>query len=93
MNSFAITSCRDRSIFHKSEKILTFEVLNLYPDYDYPGKIKRLQVDISGAPEEDKELVLTVELQTLEGFWMGHRKAACALQARLEPMRISTWIP
>ncbi len=50
---------------------LTFEVLNLYPDYDYPGKIKRLQVDISGAPEEDKELVLTVELQTLEGVLDG----------------------
>ena len=50
---------------------LTFEVLNLYPDYDYPGKIKRLHVDISGAPEEDKELVLTVELQTLEGVLDG----------------------
>ena len=45
--------------------------MNLYPDYDYPGKIKRLHVDISGAPEEDKELVLTVELQTLEGVLDG----------------------
>lgn len=47
---------------------LTFEVLNLYPDYDYPGKIKRLDIKVEGAPEEDKTLTLEVELNDLEGF-------------------------
>lgn len=47
---------------------LTFEVLNLYPDYDYPGKIKRLDVKVEGAPDEDKTLTLEVELNDLEGF-------------------------
>ena len=41
---------------------LTFEVFNLYPNYDYPGKINRVTIDIFGLPEEDKELVVEIEL-------------------------------
>lgn len=47
---------------------LTFEVLNLNPDYDYPGKIKRLDVKVAGAPEEDKVVTVEVELNHMEGF-------------------------
>ncbi len=47
---------------------LTFEVLNLHPDYDYPGKIKRLDVKVTGAPDEDKVVTVDVELQHLDGF-------------------------
>ena len=47
---------------------LTFEVLNLYPDYDFPGKIKRLDVKVEGAPEADKRLTVEVELNHLEGY-------------------------
>ena len=47
---------------------LTFEVLNLYPDYDYPGKIKRLEVKVEGQPEEDKTLTVEIELNHIEGF-------------------------
>lgn len=39
---------------------LTFEVYNLYPDYIYPGKIKRIDIKVEGSPEEDK--LITVEL-------------------------------
>jgi len=50
---------------------LTFEVLNLYPDYDYPGKIKRLDVKVAGAPEDDKIVTVEIELNHLEGFQDG----------------------
>ena len=42
---------------------LTFQVLNLFPNYNYPGKIKRVQVLVSGAPEEDKVVTLEMEIQ------------------------------
>jgi hypothetical protein len=47
---------------------LTFEVLNLYPDYDYPGKIKRLDVKVEGALDEDKNIIVEIELNNMEGF-------------------------
>ena len=40
---------------------LTFEVYNLYPDYVYPGKIKRIDIKVEGKPTEDK--LITVELE------------------------------
>jgi len=40
---------------------LTFQVLNLFPNYNYPGKVKRVQISVSGAPEDDK--VVTCELE------------------------------
>lgn len=50
---------------------LTFEVLNLNPDYDYPGKIKRLDVTVEGAPGEDKLVTVEIELNHMEGFQDG----------------------
>lgn len=47
---------------------LTFEVLNLNPDYDYPGKIKRLNVKVEGAPEEDKKVTIEIELNHVDGM-------------------------
>lgn len=47
---------------------LTFEVLNLYPDYDYPGKIKSLRVSSEGSPDEDKLVTVEIELNDEEGF-------------------------
>lgn len=47
---------------------LTFEVLNLYPDYDYPGKIKGVEINVKGAPEEDKELVFDLFLNHIDGY-------------------------
>lgn len=47
---------------------LTFEVLNLWPDYDYPGKIKSVNITVTGAPEEDKQLTFDIELNHIEGF-------------------------
>lgn len=47
---------------------LSFEVFNLWPDYDYPGKIKRVAVNVIGNPEEDKRVVLEVELNHIDGY-------------------------
>ena len=47
---------------------LTFEVLNLFPDYDYPGKIKRLDITVEGGPEEDKEVTVEIELTHIDGL-------------------------
>ncbi|MBD5356231.1 MAG: hypothetical protein HDR88_04390 [Bacteroides sp.] len=47
---------------------LTFEVLNLFPDYDYPGKIKKVDISVTGAPDEDKHIVIELALNHEEGF-------------------------
>ena len=60
-NSLKIALCTARVIFHRYARILTFEVYNLYPDYVYPGKIIRVDIDVQGAPEEDK--IVTVEIE------------------------------
>ena len=47
---------------------LTFEVLNLFPDYDYPGKISRVEVEAKGNPHEDKVVTITLELMNKKGI-------------------------
>jgi hypothetical protein len=54
---------------------LTFEVLNLHPDYDYPGKIKRLDIKVQGAPDKDKKVIVEIELNHIEGFSDGSSEA------------------
>ena len=53
---------------------LNFEVFNLYPDYIYPGKIKRVDVRVKGAAEEDKILDVEMELHQLDGERSGASK-------------------
>lgn len=60
---------------------LTFEVLNLNPDYDYPGKIKRTEINISGAPDEDKIVTIEIELNDEEGFDDGASHAYIAINS------------
>ena len=67
---------RDR-IMHGSQYIarvrpdLTFQVLNLFPDYAYPGKIKRVDVTVHGAPNEDKLATVEMELNVTDGVFNG----------------------
>lgn len=56
---------------------LTFEVFNLFPDYNYPGKIIRTKVDVLGAPEEDKTVVFEIELKILDNAFEGASVAQC----------------
>ena len=43
-------------------KDLTFEVYNLYPDYVYPGRIIRVDIQVSGEPEADKQITIELEI-------------------------------
>ncbi|MDE2707051.1 MAG: T9SS type A sorting domain-containing protein, partial [Gemmatimonadota bacterium] len=47
---------------------LTFEVYNLYPDVVYPGRIIRVDIQIDGKPEEDKEITIELELHQENDF-------------------------
>ncbi len=47
---------------------LTFEVYNLYPDYIYPGRIKRIDIRVEGAPKEDKQITIDIALHTEGGL-------------------------
>ena len=39
----------------KIREDLTFEVYNLWPDYVYPGRIIRINIEVTGEPESDKQ--------------------------------------
>ena len=45
---------------------LTFQVYNLYPDYVFPGKIRRVDIAVEGAPEDDKTVHVEIELHALD---------------------------
>ena len=47
----------------KIREDLTFEVYNLYPDYVYPGRIIRIDIQVEGEPEEDKQITVEIEIQ------------------------------
>ena len=41
---------------------LTFQVYNLYPDLVYPGRIIRVDIQVEGEPEEDKQITFELEI-------------------------------
>ena len=45
---------------------LTFQVYNLFPDYVFPGKVRRVDVAVTGGAMEDKELHVEIELHALD---------------------------
>ena len=46
----------------KIREDLTFKVYNLYPDYVYPGRIIRIDIQVEGEPEEDKQITVEIEI-------------------------------
>ena len=62
---------------------LTFTVYNLFPDYTFPGKVTKLEVEVNGASEEDKEVTVKVTLNSINpaldgasGGWLRVRSNA-----------------
>lgn len=45
---------------------LTFEVLNLHPDYVYPGKIKQVEIKVEGAAGANKRVTIDLQLHTTQ---------------------------
>ena len=62
---------------------LTFMVYNLFPDYNYPGKIKRVDIKVEGKSNEDKKITLEVELNIIDsirdGATSGYTRFASAI--------------
>lgn len=56
-------------------KDLTFRVYNLYPDYNYPGKIRKIDVNVVGAPENDKVLTIRLYLTAIDSTLDGASSA------------------
>ncbi len=54
---------------------LTFEVYNLFPDYNYPGKIIRTHVEVVGGAFEDKTVSLEIELNIMDNAFDGATSA------------------
>ena len=52
----------------KIREDLTFEVYNLYPDYVYPGRIIRVDIQVEGEPEEDKQITIEIEIHGESDF-------------------------
>ena len=52
----------------KIREDLTFEVYNLYPDYVYPGRITRVDIQVTGTPEEDKQITVEIEIHGESGL-------------------------
>jgi len=57
------------------QKDLTFEVLNLYPDYEYPGKIQRVDLAVEGAADADKNVTVEIGLHTDNRIFAGASQA------------------
>ncbi|MDG1040884.1 MAG: T9SS type A sorting domain-containing protein [Polaribacter sp.] len=45
---------------------LTFIVYNLFPDYTFPGKITKIELDVKGKSEEDKEVTIRATLNSTD---------------------------
>ena len=64
----------EKYVFHSSRYIaqirddLTFEVLNLMPDYDYPGKIIKVEIFSNSGIYDDKEFTIRLTLNKVEGY-------------------------
>ena len=66
---------------------LQFEVLNLFPDYDYPGKIKRVDVYAEGNGIQDKQVTIEIELQQVEGFQTSAQRAYLRLLSPIDTFK------
>ena len=59
----------------KIREDLTFEVYNLFPDYVFPGKIRRVDIEVTGAPEEDKQVRVEIALHAQDNVLEGAIRA------------------
>ena len=41
-------------------------VYNLFPDYNYPGKIEGVTVNVTGLPNSDKKLSIEIKLHAID---------------------------
>ena len=66
---------------------LTFQVLNLFPDYTYPGKIVYVSITVEGEPEESKTCTVEIRLHVLDGVFEGAQRASFRLFSEIGTYR------
>ncbi len=66
---------------------LTFNVYNLFPDYVFPGKIRRVDIRVDGAPKDDKAVDVEIELHANDPVTEGATHAQIRIFSE-----IGTWI-
>lgn len=74
----------------KIREDLTFRVYNLYPDYVYPGKIRRVDIRVDGAPEEDKQVRIVMELHADDAVLEGASNAGTRIHSEIGTF-VDTW--
>jgi hypothetical protein len=62
---------------------LTFRVYNLYPDYIYPGKIIRTKLEVIGKSDEDKKIIVEIELKQTDSLFSGAEQASTRLTSSI----------
>jgi len=62
---------------------LTFPVYNLYPDYAFPGKIRRVDIRVDGELEGDKSVTVEIEVHALSAASGGARSAAMRVSSEI----------
>lgn len=85
----------------KIREDLTFVVYNLFPDYVFPGKIRRVDIKVGGAAAEDKHVEIEIELhalnQVLEGAAYANARiysdAGTYRDVRLRPVGVPSGTP
>jgi hypothetical protein len=64
---------------------LTFTVYNLFPDYTYPGKVTKIEVNVVGGSEDDKVVTIRASLNsdtkdpTIDGASFGYIRFASSI--------------
>ena len=59
----------------KIREDLTFEVYNLFPDYVFPGKIRRIDIVVDGSSNEDKHIEIEIEIHAQDHVLEGAKRA------------------
>lgn len=65
----------------KIDENMTFEVYNNYPDYECPGKISKIEIDVSGRADEDKIVNVTLKINTNNDIKYGATRAYTRITA------------
>ncbi|MDE0222515.1 MAG: hypothetical protein OXJ90_24830 [Spirochaetaceae bacterium] len=66
---------------------LTFKVYNLFPDYVFPGKIRRVDIRVEGGPKDDKAVEVEIELHASDPVTEGATHAQMRIFSE-----IGTWV-
>ena len=71
----------------KIREDLTFEVYNLFPDYVFPGKVRRVDIIVEGAAEKNKHVDIEIEIHALDHILEGASRAEVMIESEVGTYR------